>query len=96
MGNQYVNFGKVLKVTDKSGTERKKLKLGQEGSKDPKYDFTVQVRVLEGSPRTKEELKAAKVLGVFTNPWIDVKTPHENAPKTIVNELQIFVKETQG
>jgi len=93
MGDKYYKLGQVIKVLGKDDVERKKVKLGQEGSKDPKYDYTVQVRILQGSPRTKEEFKNAKVLGTFTNPWVDLYPPHEKAPKNIISDLQIFEKE---
>lgn len=93
MADQYFRVGKVLKIRGKDGVERKKVKLGQEGSKDPKYDYTVQVRILKGSPRTKEEFKNAEVIGVFTNPWVDLGKPHPKAPEMVISELQIYQKE---
>jgi hypothetical protein len=81
---KYVKVGQVLNVTGEDGETRRKVKLGQENSKDPKYDYTVQIRVLNAD---------GEVVYKTSNPWIDVKTPHENAPKTILNELQIYVKE---
>lgn len=81
---KYVKIGQVLNVKGNDGTERKKVKLGQEGSKDPKYDYTVMIKVLD---------KDGKEVYRTTNPWVDVSNKHPKAPSNILNELQIYVKD---
>jgi len=80
---KYVKIGQVLNVEGKDGEKRKKVKLGQSGSKDPKYDYTVQLRVL----------KDGEVIYKTENPWVDISTKHPKAPANILNELQIYVKD---
>jgi len=75
-----VKIGKVLK-TKKDSTV---ISLGQSGSKDPKYNYTVQLRVLNNE---------GKVVTTVTNPWVNIVKPHENAPKSILNELTVFPTE---
>jgi hypothetical protein len=80
----FVKLGTVLNVKDKKTDGYKKtIKLGQEGSNDPKYDYKVEVRITDGSGKVTK----------LTNPWVIVKSPHEKAPKTILNELSVFVED---
>lgn len=66
--------------------------LGNTKNKDPKYDYTVQVRILRGKPQTKEEFASAEVLGVFVNPLVQMFKPGEQAPKSIQHELSVKVE----
>jgi hypothetical protein len=80
----FVKLGTILNVKDKKTDKMKKtIKLGKEGSNDPKYDFTVELRVTDGNGKVTK----------FTNPWVNLSNPHENAPKTIVSELQVYIPE---
>lgn len=82
---KYVKIGNVLNVTDKkTGEPKKTLKLGQEGSNNTKYNYTVELRVKDSE---------GNVVAKVTNPWVNLNTPHEKAPKSILNELQITVQE---
>jgi hypothetical protein len=84
MAGKYVKLGNVLNVKDKKTNELKKtIKLGQENSKDPKYNFTVDVRVTDANGKVTK----------LTNPWINLNNPHEKAPQSIVSELQVFLPE---
>lgn len=81
---KYVKIGQVLNVEGKDGETRKKVKLGQSGSKDPKYDYTVMIKVLDND---------GKEVYRTTNPWVDVSTKHPKAPPNILNDLQIYIKD---
>jgi hypothetical protein len=80
---KYVKVGSVLNITREDGEKYKTVKLGQDGSKKPEYDYTVQIRVLNN---------AGEVVYKASNPWINIVSPHPNAPESILNELQIVVK----
>lgn len=77
-----VKLGNVLTVTGKNGEKRKTIKLGNENSNKPEYNYTVMVKVLNAKGETVAKL---------TNPWINLQSPHPNAPKTIINELSVFL-----
>jgi len=84
MAGKYVKVGTVLNVLDKKTDEmRKTIKLGQEGGNDPQYNYTVDIRITDSNGKVTK----------LTNPWINLNTPHPKAPKTIINELQVFIKE---
>ena len=80
-----VRVGNLLTVTGKDGEKRKSIKLGNENSPKPEYNFTVEMRVKDAQ---------GKVVAKVTNPWINLGTPHPNAPKSILNELAVFVEES--
>lgn len=85
---------KIVKLGQvKKGKYGSYISTGNVRNKDPKYNYTVQIRVLEGSPQTPEELKKAKVLFMATNPSIQMRDPHENAPDFIEQELTVSLPE---
>lgn len=80
----FVKLGTVLNVKDKKTDEyKKKIKLGQEGSAKPEFDYKVELRITDSNGKVTK----------LTNPWVIVKSPHEKAPKTILNELSVFVED---
>lgn len=84
MAGKYVKVGQILNLKDKKTDElRKTIKLGQADSKDPKYDYTVDIRITDSNGKVTK----------LTNPWINVGTPHPKAPEAILHELQVFIKE---
>lgn len=77
-------IGQIVKNKDKKGNEFQSIKLGQTKNKDPKFNFTVQVRILdsEGNKVWSGE-----------NPYINLYEPHENAPDFVVHDLSVKLPE---
>lgn len=88
------NTKKSLKIgAQLKGKHGSFIVLGNNKNKDPKYDTTVQIRVLRGSPKTKEEFASAEVLYSATNPLISLRDPHEKAPAVVEKELKVTLPE---
>ena len=85
-----VRLGTILQTDAEKGPF---MILGNNKNKDPKYDYTVQIRVLQGSPKTPEEFKKATVLYSGTNPLVYMNKPRgENVPKIVKHELAVPLK----
>lgn len=80
MADKAVKIGTIFKKKD--GT--KTCKLGNENSTNTKYNFTVELRVKDSE---------GNVVAKATNPWVNLNKPHDKAPESILNELQIWVPE---
>lgn len=79
-----VKIGQLTKNKDKSGNEFKSIRLGNNKNKDPKYNYTVQVRILNSE---------GQKIWSGENPWINLYEPHENAPDFVVNDLSVRLPE---
>ncbi len=76
-----IRLGKVLEVTKDKKT-RKTIKLGNEGSTDPKWNFTVDIRIKDHE---------GNVLAKVTNPWVTINDAHPKAPQNVLNDLVIWI-----
>lgn len=73
-----VKLGQVLK-----GKHGEYIKLGNVKNKDPKYNYTVQVRVLDSD---------GQIVYKCENPNVGMYKPNDGAPDFILNDLAISLK----
>lgn len=74
-----IKLGQVLK-----GKHGEYIKLGNVKNKDPRYNYTVQVRILDSE---------GQVVHKCENPNVSMFKPNEGAPDFIQKDLAISLKE---
>lgn len=79
MADKSVKIGTIFTHDNK-----KKCRLGQSNPQKPEYDYTVQIRVLNSK---------GEIVAKATNPWVNLNTPHPQAPKNLLNDLVVWVPE---
>ena len=84
MANKSMKLGVIVALADKTtGEAYEAVILGSTKNKDPKYNRTVQLRVLDDE---------GKVLTQVTNPFISLRAPFKTGGK-VQKELVLSLKE---
>lgn len=78
-----VKVGQLTTGKDKEGNEFETVKLGNDKNKDPRYNYTVQIRVIDADGEIIYEGK---------NPYLNLYKPHANAPDFIKSDLVVSLK----